>query len=201
MSLITVNLLVESPLDESVLRRLVQMKPGMEVGISRRAGGKTTLEKFVGSVNQAAALTPYACLVDLDSEACAPGLIKRLLPQGCHSNLCFRVAVREVEAWLLADRANLAVFMGVALNKIDPYPDANPDPKALIIRLARLSKIKRIRQDIVPPPENKTAKVGKAYNDVLIEFVIKKWDIAAAVQNSPSLERAVRALQAWQPQV
>lgn len=200
MNAITVNLLVESPLDESVLRRMAGLNAQITVGVCRRAGGRSVLEKNIEPVNNASAYAPYVCLLDLDHDACAPGLIKRLLPQGSHHNLCLRVAVREVEAWLLADRANFAAFLGVAINRIDPYPDRNPDPKALVVDLARRSRFKRIRQDIVPLPQDRTAKVGKAYNDALIRFVAEKWDIGVARQNSPSLERACRALQSWRPQ-
>jgi len=39
---------------------------------------------------------------------------KKWLPYPKHPNLLFRVAVKEVEAWLLAHRAAFATFLGIS---------------------------------------------------------------------------------------
>ncbi|MCS7168176.1 MAG: hypothetical protein RMI91_03400 [Gemmatales bacterium] len=66
--------------------------------------------------------------MDLDRDAsCAPALRKRYLAQ-LAPYLCFRVAVRAIEAWLLADAPNLARFLHVCPNLIPPDPESLSDP-------------------------------------------------------------------------
>lgn len=54
--------------------------------------------------------------------------------------MCFRIAVREVEAWLLADAEQAAGFLAVPLARIPAEPETLPDPKATLIALAGRSR-------------------------------------------------------------
>ena len=64
----------------------------------------------------------HVVLTDLDQAPCAPGLRRdwgvAVVPEG----LQFRVAVRETEAWLLADRAGFAAFAKVDVKKLPAEP-------------------------------------------------------------------------------
>ena len=122
-----------------------------------------------------------------------PTVIYDWLPVEKHPNLLFRIAVREVESWILADPANLSEFLSVKKTLVPTNTDAIADPKAAIVGLARKSRSKAIRDRMVPR-KGSTAKQGPDYNGCLGWFVQKNWDIATAQGNSPSLARTVDRL-------
>ncbi len=149
---IPVNLAVEDALSESVLRKLLaSANQHYAVGTCYSEGGFGYLKRTIGGFNHAARGTPFVVLTDLDNAKCAPSLIHDWLSESRHTNLLFRVAVREVEAWLLADRAAIATFLRVARARVSKSPESLPDPKRELIRLASHSRSRDIRDDIVPP--------------------------------------------------
>ena len=188
-----INIVVEGALDELVMRQLLREVEGVSVQACFGKKGKQNLRERIGSYNRAAQYIPFICLVDLDDEDCPVGLINRWLPEGFGENLVFRVAVRMVEAWLLADRENFARFMGVAISKIPAYPEQEENPKRTVVNIARQSPKRNIKQNIIPPP-NSTSMVGKAYVDELAKYVVQSWNLDNAASNSPSLQRAIRAI-------
>jgi hypothetical protein len=115
-----------------------------------------------------------------------------------NKNLIFRVAVKEVEAWLLADIPNFASCLAIEENKITKAVESLLDPKVEIVALARLSTSPHIIQDMVPP-KGSTAEVGRCFDRVLINFVRNQWDIEEASKNSRSLSKAVNALKSFKP--
>lgn len=199
MNPISVSLAVEGQLDELVLRRLVS-DSGRAFTVRACYGkrGKDHLRQNVPRFNTAAVHHPFVVLTDLDDEDCAPGLVARWLPRGRHANLILRIAVREVEAWLLADAERFAEFLGVRRERMPPWPDQAPNPKELVVALARQSRKRNIREEIVPSLGS-TSKVGKNYVGQLMGFVTDHWRVDAALQRSPSLARALHALQQFNP--
>jgi hypothetical protein len=99
----------------------------------------------------------------------------------------------EVESWVLADRAQFSSFLSVPEHRIPANTDQIPQPKEFIVTLARRSRRKDIREDLVPAVGS-TAPVGPAYNPRLAAFVVDSWDPTAASGASPSLARAVERL-------
>ncbi len=200
MTQIPVSLAVEGSLDEQVLRQLLRqsVKP-FAAGVCYGKRGKDDLRKNLKRFNSAARYKPFVVLTDLDNEECSPALIRQLLPESRSRNLLVRVAVREVEAWLLADRQRLATFLGVPAAKIPAQPDDCEDPKAVLVNLARKSRRPDFREDLVPAPLS-TSKVGKNYFGRLSQFVTTKWQVNdLARRNSPRLDRALRALEPFAP--
>jgi hypothetical protein len=191
----SVHLLVEGDLDEHVLRRLVAFASNINVGQCYGKNGKEQVKKKVLKYNAAA--NPhlrFICLVDLDTDTGCPSELRAAwFPKGVNPHLLFRIAVREVEAWLLADQVNFASFLGVSENKITLPTDNIHDPKQFIVNLARTSNHREIQKNIVPPSESRGI-VGKAYSSTLNGFVLHHWDIAKAMDNSRSLSRALTAL-------
>ena len=91
---------VEGTVDEAVVRRLI-LHIGAEPGAMYGKNGKPHLRKHLKGYNEAARHTPWMVLVDLDHDAdCAPPFRTEWLPSVA-PYMCFRIAVREVEAWLL----------------------------------------------------------------------------------------------------
>ena len=99
---ITVSAAVEGSLDEAVIDRLIR-HVGHEPGTVYGKNGKPFLRDRIGGYNNAAHHTPWVVLIDLDTEAeCAP-LVRKAWLQNPAPRMCFRVVVRAIEAWLMAD--------------------------------------------------------------------------------------------------
>jgi hypothetical protein len=107
--------------------------------------------------------------------------------------MCFRLAVRELEAWLLADAEGMASFFSVEQRWIPGQPDLEPDPTVSLLGVVRRSKDGRMRRAMLPPT-GAHVMVGPLYEATIIEFGEKKWDLARACTRSPSLARARAAL-------
>lgn len=106
---------VEGMVDEAVLRRLIK-EMGATAGPIYGKNGKSFLLQKVDAYNQAARFAPWVILIDLDhDEDCAPPFRRSCLPDPA-PYMSFRVAVREIEAWLLADRESLAKFLSVGVS-------------------------------------------------------------------------------------
>ena len=189
---IVISAAVEGILDEAVIRKLIT-HVGATPGDVYGKQGKAFLRQKIGAYNEAARRVPWIVLVDLDYDAnCAPALRKTWLPNPA-PGLCFRIAVREVEAWLLANEENLASFLGVSRKKILCDPEHLEDPKGTMVNLARASRCREIREDMVPRPES-GRQAGPAYTSRLIEFVSHYWRPGVAAQHSESLERALSCI-------
>lgn len=152
MRVIPVSLAVEDPLSESVVRAILGvLNRGYAVGSVYGKGGFGYLRKSAPRFNQAARGTPYVMLTDLDNAPCSSALIDRWLGASHmkHPNFVFRVAVREVEAWLLADGPNLAEFLRVS-TKLMPKENVEllVDPKKTLVDIASRSKSRDIRERI-----------------------------------------------------
>ncbi len=199
MSVIPVNLAVEDELSEYVLRRLLNdAQRGYEVGTVYGHGGFGYLRRNINGWNSAAKGRPFIVLTDLDKADCAPTLIDDWLTAPKRHNLILRVAVREVEAWLLGDQANLARHLSCRVTKMPEEPDSLPDPKRTLIDIAKESRSSATRSRLVPK-KGSTAKQGPDYNACLSEFVRGSWDPVEAAQRSASLTRTVARLGLFTP--
>jgi hypothetical protein len=184
---------VEGPVDEAVLKRLIEQAGGIP-GVIHGKRGKDYLRSKLRGFNLAARFSPWVVLVDLNHEAeCAPRLRQSWRLDQHSPQLCFRIAVRTVEAWLLADRDSFAKFLGIASSRIPKNPETESDPKETVVRLARRSRRRNIQQDMVPRPGG-GREVGPAYSSRLIEFIEKEWNPERAALTAPSLARALKCI-------
>lgn len=193
--LISVSGAVEGVVDEAVVGRLIE-HVGAVRGPIHGKGGKTHLRARIDGYDQAARFGPWIVLVDLDDDAeCAPPLVQGWLAAPA-PRMCLRVAVRAVEAWLLADRERMAGFLGVRADEVPEAPAALPDPERALVELAARSRRREIREDMVPRPGSGRT-VGPAYTSRVIEFVTdprRGWRPAVAARSAPSLARCLRRL-------
>jgi hypothetical protein len=156
--------------------------------------GKGKIQKQIKAYNIAAQYGYYFVITDLDNEYdCAVSLIKSWLPFQSSGQLLFRVAVHEVESWLLADRENFAAFFSINQDLIPLEPDNEKDPKHKVILLAKKSKKREIREAIVPIDDY--ANIGPGYNSQFQRFIQNSWNIDIARKNSPSLDKAIKSLE------
>ena len=186
---------VEGNVDEAVIRRIIRHVGAIPGPIHGR-NGKVFIRQRVANYDQAGRFSPWIVLVDLDHDAdCAPALRRSWLPNPS-PYMCFRVAVRQLESWILADRERIARFLSVSASKIPHNPESIEAPKEMVITLARQSRRRDIREDMVPRPGSGRA-VGPAYTARLIEFVMSEnmgWRPDIAARKSESLHRALRCL-------
>lgn len=189
---VQISAAVEGIVDEAVVRRLISLA-GATPGTVYGKRGKLWLRQKIRSFNNAARWAAWVVLVDLDHDYdCAPPLRAEWLPQPAQ-HLCFRVAVREIEAWFLSDAESLAGFLRVSRNRIPADPERLDHPKAVLVDLARSSRQKAIRDDMVPR-KGSGRQVGPAYASRLIEFASSSWRPEVAAQRSDSLTRAIGCL-------
>jgi len=184
----------EGPTDEAVLKRLLA-EAGAVPGAVYGKNGKQRLKRDLRGYNHAARYAPWFVLVDLDQDApCPSALREEWLPEPA-PRMCFRIAVREVEAWLLADRERISAFLGVGTVKVPRDPETLEDPKRTLVDLARQSRRRDIREDMVPRPGSGRS-VGPAYTSRMIEFAVDagRWRPEVAAVNSRSLGRCRNAL-------
>lgn len=185
---------VEGLVDEAVVRSLARVV-GLTIKPVYVTGGKSQLLKRLEGYNNAARFAPWLVLVDLDEDAkCAPLFRESLLPTPA-ARMCFRIAVRAIESWLLADREGIARFLGVFLSKVPQHPESIPDPKAALVQVAARSRKRDIRDDLVPRAGS-GRRVGPAYSSRLVEFVLgdRGWNPEAAAQSADSLKRCLKCL-------
>ncbi len=154
------------------------------------------MKKSIRSFNKASRYIPFFVLTDLDKISCPPGLLKDWLDEALHERLILRIAVREVESWLLADRMNISRYLSVSKDRIAVDIESIIDPKQYIFSIARSSKSRTIREGIPPAPES-TAHCGPDYNNLLIHFVREEWEPESARKNSHSLEKAIIAISSF----
>ena len=123
---VPISLAVEDELSEYVLRALLtQTKRNFLIVAVYGKKGSGFLKKNLPAFNNAAKASPCLLLTDLDDLGCVPMLIEdwfdcrlKEFPKHRHVNLIFRVAVCEVESWVLADRERFANFLGISQHLI-----------------------------------------------------------------------------------
>lgn len=193
---IPIHLAVEDELSEWVVRRALASRPVCyEIRTVRSRGGYGALKKQVPAYNLAARHTPFFVLTDLDQHACPPELIANWLCHPKHPQLLLRVAVREVEAWLLADTTGLPTFLGLRKAIAIPHPETLPNPKLQLLEMADSSPRRDLREALVSRDrKSRNLRQGPDYNGALARFISQDWNLSAARHKCPSLDRLFGAL-------
>lgn len=183
---------VEGLLDEAVVNRLI-LQVGGQPGSVYAKNGKPKLRDSINGYNNAAKHSPWIILIDLDQdEDCAPSLRDAWLPDPAPL-LCFRIAVRQVESWLMGDAETLANYLGVSRGQIPANPEALRNSKEAMVNLARHSRHRSIRADMVPR-ESSGRSVGPAYTSRMMDYASTRWRPASAAARCESLQRALNCL-------
>lgn len=192
--MVYINLVYEDDLSEAVMYKLINHFGDKYTVHNTYSGhGFGYLKSNIKGFNQASVVSPFFMLTDLDNYNCPLSLINDWINFPLNSNFIFRIAVREVEAWLLADIEGLSEYFKVSSVNFPISPESEIDPKNTLIHLARRSRIRKIREDVVPINEN--AAIGPNYNGCLTEFVIKHWNVETALLRSKSLLKAFNRLE------
>jgi hypothetical protein len=199
MSNIFLNIVYEDQLSEAVICQLLRFSKRNYIIQKKIPGnGCDYIIKRINSFIKASRHIPFFILLDSDKEDCAKRMVEILIPSKLqHSKFLLRIAVREVESWLLADYKGISTFLGISEKLVDRDPEKLVDAKTHLISLARRSRKREISSGIVPQ-SGTSAKQGPRYNQVLIPFVQNHWNILAATGRSKSLKRTVKAINNFQ---
>jgi hypothetical protein len=186
---------VEGLADEVLLKRICS-SVGVSVGQIYGRYGKSYILARLNGYNHSAQFRHWVVLVDLDDDGtCVPEVLPQWLPTPSRL-MRLRVAVRALEAWLLADTERIAKFLAVPVAEIPADPDRVADPKRFMVQIARSSRRRAIREDMVPNIGS-GQHVGPAYTSRMIEFiqsVESGWRPNVAAGNSDSLRRCISAI-------
>jgi len=187
-----VTLATEDELSEEIGLCLLR-EVGLQVGIRLRRGGNGYLKSRIGSFCEMARRGGVLVLTDLDKSLCPEALIQDWLGQRTKPpELSIRVAVREIESWLLADHRAMRDLFGVKGMPFPSSPDQLTDPKQTLLKLARKA-VKSVRQELLAQPGSIAAQ-GLGYNFVLVRTVRTSWAPERAAELSPSLRRSRQRL-------
>jgi Domain of unknown function (DUF4276) len=183
----TVYLAAEDVPGLAVGHRLVAEQSALSVYRDKNGHGFGNLKKKAPSYDQMGKNGfPVLMLTDLDTAPCPSGKIHDWLGRKPNRGFLFRICVREVEAWLLADIKAMGAFLKIKEENIPTAPESLPDPKAMLIKLAQKAP-RKIRVGLTPQG---SAPIGPEYNDLLSGFIADSWSIDRAVTRAPSLQRA-----------
>ena len=194
---IPIYLAVEDELSEWVVRRALSTRlADYAVGAVYSQGGFGYLKKQAAAFNNAAKRCPFLLLTDLDQCPCPPQLIEEWLARPKHPHFLLRVAVREVESWLLGDPAGLSAFLGLRKPFDCPDPERLAEPKQELLKFA-LSSPRRVMREALVWQDTASGRLcqGPDYNATLAKFVSSQWDIDAARKACRSLGRLFLALE------
>lgn len=184
-----IRAVVEDALQESVLLKLLRQYRQdlcLEFTLGKR-GNQYIREHINGFIQASRAQIHHIILTDLDYISCSPQLFRDWNIEVLNNNCLVRVAVREIEAWIIADRENFAAFMGIPVSRIPINTELIADPKAFIVNQARSAKKKELK-DIVPLG---IGKQGPGYNTLIQRFIENEWEPESARKYNRSLDKAI----------
>lgn len=178
----------EDQLSEAIALRLIADIPTPH-RVTFKLGNKGNgyLSSKMSSWYEMAQHQVMVVLTDLDRANCLLEFRDQWLAHAPPDSLVFRVAVREVESWVLADHIAMRALIG-AKGVLPVAPDELPDPKQALLGLAKRAP-KQVRDDLLKTMDGRLAQ-GLGYNARLTEWVSTQWSPHRASERSPSLARA-----------
>lgn len=197
-----IDIVGEDPVTRSIIERLLaDYRKDLIIGKSLPARGGQ-IKSFAPKYNLLG--TPIFLLTDLDEHHCPPSLINDWFgDKKINNQYLFRIAQEEAETWLMADREGFSNWLDVDI-KLIPEPkiiDKKKNIREIIcptkpslymmLNIASKSSQNELKENLTP---KKGAGKGPLYNATLIPFIKDKWNINNAINNSYSLEKAVKRL-------
>ncbi len=186
----TVALATEDELSEAVgIRLLAEHSEKIDVGLCLRRGGNGYLRSKLANFCQMARLNPLLMITDLDRWTCPAALCGDWLGRTARpEKLLLRVAVREIEAWLLADHEAMAALLGATIaTRLPSLPEIIENPKEFLLGLAARAP-RDVRMDLCVEA-GAAARQGLGYNARLSMFVREIRSPERASSRSDSLRR------------
>ena len=194
-----IDYLGEGLSDLAVARKLIVTAGGVPATSYHRplsGTGKQNVDRRLKGLNAGAEYgRPVLVLRDLDNDARCPAELVHLLLPSRHQRLLLRVCVREVEAWLMADQAAYADYLGMQRARIPSQLELLQNPKAKVLRWAADGHAKRLTKHIADARRRGVpdwASLGEWH----ATFAETRWDPNRAVASgtAESLRRAIQRL-------
>jgi hypothetical protein len=178
----------EDQLSEAIVLRLIDDLP-IPHRVQHRLGrkGNGYLKAKMSSWCSMAQHQVVVVLTDLDRASCLLEFRDGWLEAAPPKNLLFRIAVREVESWVLADHVALRKLIGKK-GLLPPAPDDLSDPKRTFLNLVTNAS-RQVKNDLLKTI-NGNLSAGIGYNAHLTMWVQSEWNPERAEQRSPSLAKA-----------
>ncbi len=187
----------EDALQKSVILKIFNSMP-IKINISGQfsKGGngylRSNLKTFVNISNR----VPFFLLTDLDNKNCPIALMESWGYNSPSKNFIFRIAVKEVESWLLADHQGVKSLFGDRIsNKLHSNCDSIDNPKEYFLDLAKKAP-KEVRNSLIKK-EGAVCSQALGYNAMLERFVRDTWCPNRASENSKSLGRTINRLKSF----
>lgn len=183
-------LATEDELSEYLGEKLIKdANTDLNVTLRLRKGGFGYLKSKLPNLCGLSKTQPVILFTDLDSCECPKILIDSWFkgmerPQ----QLLFRVVIREIESWVLADHKAFSEYFGISQAKLPPDPDSLHDPKAALLKLVGSSR-REIKEAMVAK-KGALAIQGVGYNAILGDFIRTTWCSRRAQERSKSLKKA-----------
>lgn len=194
-----VSLAVEDVASEVILTRILG-EYASAISIARVLGlrGNGYLRSRLRNLIQASQSgQSIIMLTDLDQAGSVESLVSDWFTGVTFSSpdFLFHVAVREIEAWLLADPTAVESLLGHRRALPPMPPDDIGDPKQWLLLQARRSA--RTRRELLVNEDAGRLSIGVGYNALVSNVVREHWKPSIARANSPSLELFMSKLDAW----
>lgn len=195
-----IHIVAEGLLDASAAEKIIRFC-GHSCGTPYVLRGSGNIKKTATTYAELVSdTTAVLVLTDLmDSGSPCPKEAKKLYLEGLSTSypqhFLLRFSVKELESWLLADYKNFSQMLSIKENKISSHPDLLEDPKKHIASLARCSRKKVVREDLV----SSKGRQGREYIPIMTDFVVNHWNISLAMLRSPSLARCIKRLRELTP--
>lgn len=190
----TIAIVAEDRLTEAVLRKCVSdALPSFKIVRSEVKNGRGNVQREINAYANLAKALPVLVGVDLDSDPCPQAIVHRWAPDR-HPNLIIRIATREIESWVLADRKRIARLINANSDNIPMETDLLEDPKRFFLDLVRQFANAELKRDLIPRNYGQYPRIGPAYNIQMCKFVATRWRPSVAAKRSESLKRAMKAL-------
>jgi hypothetical protein len=155
------------------------------------SGGESKFRQKIPAMNNVAEnVMPVLMIADADQAACVVEQRNSWLPSNPSARLAMRLAVREAEAWVLADHIGLSTFANVSKDIFPAQPEQEIDPKQTLLGIIKKCKRRDLRDEMLPQ-KGATSPVGLGYNIHMRDFVEKCWSAERAAWRAPSLARAI----------
>lgn len=171
---------------------------GFQDGFPLIMNGNSKIKTRIPSLIQMAEEYGHYSLafVDLDKTCCAPTLIREWVGGTPDKSITlppqffFRVAVHEVESWIMADTKRFSSFLGIKEVNMPKDTDAEIDPKKFIFDSIHKHNKKKLGR-MLP---SRGSSIGPDYNGRMCDFVMNRWRPEKAIEKSESLKRTINAL-------
>jgi hypothetical protein len=192
----------EDPVARAVIKKILSYCNNKLEIITELPARGSEIKNKIKEFNTLSAKHPIILLTDLDSEYCAPILLKKLTPDNKNEHFILNIAVDETEAWLMADKKGFAEYFGIEPENMPVAELTKQGGKKAVIEMSFKYKssmylthelIKKSKKtDIIKQltPKQGACK-GPEYNQCIIPFVRDKWNIDHARKNSDSLNRMI----------